>query len=113
MVRKEIGIPISESIFWTDSTCVLDYIASEDKRFHTFVANHVAAIQEATSSSQWKHVGTKQNPADNASRGLSAEALLKGERWSTGPDFLRKSERFWPSQQFTDCTVTDNDPDHK
>ena len=113
MVRKEIGIPISESIFWTDSTCVLGYIASEDKRFHTFVANRVAPIQEATSSSQWKHVGTKQNPADNASRGLSAEALLKGERWSIGPDFLRKSERFWPSQQFTDCTVTDNDPDHK
>ena len=85
MVRKEIGIPINESIFWTDSSCVLGYIANEDKRFHTFVANRVAAIQEATSSSQWKHVGTKQNPADNASHGLSAEALLKGECWSTGP----------------------------
>ena len=113
MVRKEIGIPISESIFWTYSTCFLGYIANEDKRFQNFVANRVAAIQEATSSSQWKHVGTKQNPADDASRGLSAEALLKGERWLTGQDFLWKSERFWPSQQFTDCTVADNDPEVK
>jgi len=113
MVRKEIGIPISESIFWTDSTCVLGYIANEDKRFHTFVANRVAAIQEVTSSSQWKHVGTKQNPADDASRGLSAEALLKNERWLTGPDFLWKSERLWPSQQLTDCTVADTDPELK
>jgi len=113
MVRKEIGIPISESIFWSDSTCVLGYIANEDKRFHTFVANRVAAIQEVTSSSQWKHVGTKQNPADDASRGLSAEALLKNERWLTGPDFLWKSERLSPSQQLTDCTVADTDPEVK
>ena len=107
------GIPISESIFWTDSTCILGYIANEDKQFHTFVANRVTAIQEATSSSQWKHIGTKQNPADGASCGLLAEALLKGECWLTGPDFLWKSERFWPSQQFTDCTVADNDPEVK
>ena len=107
------GIPISESIFWTDSTCILGYIANEDKQFHTFVANRVTAIQEATSSSQWKHIGTKQNPADGASCGLLAKALLKGECWLTGPDFLWKSERFWPSQQFTDCTVADNDPEVK
>ena len=113
MVRKKIGIPVNQSIFWTDSTCVLGYIANEDKRFHTFVANRVAAIQEVTSSTQWKHVGTKQNPADDASRGLSAEALLKNKRWLTGPDFLWNPEEVWPSQQFTDSTVADNDPEVK
>ena len=90
---------LSESIFWTDSTCILGYIANKDKQFHSFVANRVTAIQEATSPSQWKHIDTKQNPADGASCGLSAEALLKGECWLTGQDFLWKSERFWPSQQ--------------
>lgn len=113
MVRKEIGIQVDQSIFWTDSTCVLGYIANEDKRFHTFVANRVAAIQEVTSPSQWKHVGTKQNPADDASRGLSAEALLKNERWLMGPGFLWKSEEAWPSQQHTDPTVAENDPEVK
>ena len=91
----------------------MGYIANEEKRFHTFVANRVAAIQEVTSPTQWKHVGTKQNPADEASRGLSAEALLKNKRWLTGPDFLWNPEEVWPSQQFTDSTVADNDPEVK
>ena len=86
----------------------MGYIANKDKQFHSFVANRVTAIQEATSPSQWKHIDTKQNPADGASCGLSAEALLKGECWLTGPDFLWKSERLWP-----DCTVADNDPEVK
>ena len=88
---KEIGMPVDRSIFWMDSTCVLGYLANDDRRFHTFVANRLAAIHEATSPGQWKHVGTKQNPADDASRGLSAEALLKNKRWIQGPDYLWKS----------------------
>ena len=102
MVMKEIGIPVDQSIFWTDGTYVLGYIANEDKRFHTFVANCVTAIHEVTSPPQWKHVSTKQNPADDASRGLTAEALLKNKRWIQGPDFLWKSEGAWSSQQ---CVV--------
>ena len=113
MVMKEIGIPVDQSIFWTDSTCVLGYIANEDKRFHTFVANRVAAIHEVTSPPQWKHVGTKQNPADDASRGLTAEALLKNKRWIQGPDFLWKSEGAWPSQQCLVSMVAENNPEVK
>ena len=113
MVMKEIGMPVDQSIFWTDSTCVLGYIANDDKRFHTFVANRLAAIHEATSPSQWKHVGTKQNPADDASRGLSAEALLKNKRWIQGPDFLWKSEDAWPSQQYSVSRVAESDPEVK
>ena len=113
MIKKEIGIPINQSIFWMDSTCVLGYIANEDKRYYTFVANRVAAIHEVTSPAQWKHVGAKQNPADDASRGLSAEALLKNERWIQRPEFLWKSEEAWPSQQYSVSTVAENDPEVK
>ena len=113
MVMKEIGIPVDQSIFWTDSTCVLGYIATEDKRFHTFVANRVAAIHEVTSPPQWKHVGTKQNPADDALCGLTAEALLKNKRWIQGPDFLWKSEGTCPSQQCVASVVAENDPEVK
>ena len=113
MLRKEIGIPIDQSIFWTDSTCVLGYVTNEDKRFHTFVANRIAAIQEVSSPHQWRHVGTKENPADDASRGLSADALLNNKRWLKGPDFLWKSEEDWPNQQFKTSTVAENDPEVK
>ena len=67
-IRKEIDIPICESVFWTDSMCVLSYIASKDRRFRTFVANLVSSIHKVSSPSQWNYVDTKSNPADDASR---------------------------------------------
>ena len=45
---NEIDIPVDESAFWTDSTCVISYIRNNDKRFHTFVANRIAIIHDAT-----------------------------------------------------------------
>ena len=42
--RKGLSLPIDQSFFWTDSTCVLRYIENQDKRFQTFVANRVATI---------------------------------------------------------------------
>ena len=44
-------------------------------------------IQENTSVDQWKYVESKQNPADEASRGLKTQELLNS-RWITGPEFL-------------------------
>ena len=34
-VREELDIPISQSIFWSDSTCVLQYIRNQLKRIRT------------------------------------------------------------------------------
>ena len=75
-IKKEIDILINQSVFWTDSTCVVSYIASTDKRFHTFVANRVSSIRKASFPSQWNYVDTKSNPADDASRGLQVEELM-------------------------------------
>ena len=96
MLRQEIDIQVGESVFWFDSSCVLAYIGNDSRRFHTFVANHVAAIQEASSPSQWCHVSSEQNPTDDASRGLSADALTNKSRWLRGPDFLWQPVHTWP-----------------
>ena len=48
---------------------VLGYIAKSVRRFHVFVANRVQEIQDKSSVRQWKHVDTKSNTADEASRG--------------------------------------------
>ena len=37
----------------------------------TFVSNRVAEIQEWSDQISWRHVPTKQNPADIVSRGFS------------------------------------------
>lgn len=76
LLKAELQLELENSIFWTDSTIVLKYIRNETKRFHTFVANRLSAIREATDISQWRYVDTKRNPADEASRGVKVEHLL-------------------------------------
>ena len=86
MIRNESDVKIDCSTFWTDSTCVLSYLSNTSKRFKTFVANRVGIIRDISSPSQWRYVDSAHNPADDASRGLSAEALVKSQRWLTGPE---------------------------
>ena len=97
-LRNELDLRPSDSWFWSDSMCVLCYIKNVKTRFHVFVANRVAAIREVSSPGQWRYVPTHINPADDASRGLTGEALVRCERWRTGPQFLWEDESEWPSQ---------------
>lgn len=113
MILQELTVPIASSTFWTDSTCVLRYIENMDKRFQTFVANRVASILEQSTVSQWRYVDTLQNPADDASRGMSVEALLKDDRWSKGPAFLAKLDHAWPKRPADMGRIPSNDPEVK
>ncbi|XP_068735558.1 uncharacterized protein [Montipora capricornis] len=78
------------------STSVLRYIKNDGRRYQTFVANRVSAIREQSSPCQWKYVDTKLNPADDASRGMTAEAITEANRWINGPDFLWQDKGTWP-----------------
>ena len=75
-LQRELDFEDLEDVYWTDSKVVVGYIANETRRFHVFVANRVQQIQEHSSPNQWHYVDTKLNPADHASRGLSANGLL-------------------------------------
>ena len=113
MIRNESDVKIDSSTFWTDSTCLLGYLSNTSKRFKTFVANRVVTIRYISSSSEWRYVDSTQNPVDDASRGLSAEALVKNQRWLTGPEFLWKPEEFWSRLTDAPPSVDDNDPEVK
>ena len=97
-LRRELDMSISQELFWTDSQVVLGYIGNEVKRFHVFVANRVQQIQENSSFDQWMHVDTKQNPADEGSRGLHP-GQLANSKWINGPTFLWKDEANSPNSQ--------------
>lgn len=97
MLKGELKWTFEPSMFWTDSTSVLKYISNEDRRFHTFVANRVSTIRESSKPWQWRHVCSKDNPADDASRGLKVAGFLKTSRWWKGPAFLWKQEEDWPN----------------
>lgn len=111
MLQSELQIPLKKSCFWTDSTSVLKYIKNEDKRFQTFVTNRVSTIRDNSDVAQWRYVPTSLNPADDASRGLKAEHMVK-QRWIEGAKFLWEPEDRWPASPM-EFSVTADDPEVK
>lgn len=71
--------------FWSDATIVLHWLNGDPNRLKTFVANRVSKILKLTSPKQWRHVGTHDNPADCATRGLSPIELANFSLWWKGP----------------------------
>ena len=114
-LKRELEIPIQSSTFWTDSTTVLQYLMNDSKRFHTYVANRVAFIRANSDPRQWKYVNTKNNPADEASRGSLPCSFLKNERWKNGPEFLQKPDVEWSAAQNQPefHNLLDSDPEVK
>ena len=56
--------------------------------------------------------GFQIDPADDISRGLTAECLIESKRWLNCPDFLRKTEECWP-KRIVVADLSDEHPDVK
>ena len=97
--------------FYTDSKVVLGYIANDSKRFHIFVANRVQKIRDYTAPTDWRYIETDHNPADYASRGLTAQELKECKLWWKGPEFLSSNEAMLPSTEHTE--LSPHDPEVK
>lgn len=87
LLQRELELDELSQFYWTDSKVVLGYINNDARRFQVFVANRIQQIKSSTEPCQWRYVATEHNPADHASRGLTANELLKSN-WFTGPNFL-------------------------
>lgn len=74
----------------TDSEITLAWINGDSHRWETFLANRVTKIQQLVNPIHWYHVGTKDNPADVASRGMIAADLKNCSIWWKGPEWLAK-----------------------
>ncbi|XP_070547394.1 uncharacterized protein [Ptychodera flava] len=80
LLRKEVDLPIDESVFWTKSRTVLRYINNDTTRFHTFVANRIAVIRGGSDPANWRYLNTSENPADECSRGQKIDVFLKNKK---------------------------------
>ena len=89
-------LQIDNVILWTDNTCVLQWLRQPASSWKTFVGNRVSQITELFPVEHFRHVGTHENPADIASRGMAASKLIKCKDWFEGPHFLAEAEEFWP-----------------
>ena len=70
-----LDVDVKDVTCWSDSTIVLCWLRSHPSRFKTFVANRISSATRVLPPSAWFHVPTEDNPADCASRGMSALEL--------------------------------------
>ena len=91
MLQSELDNDNLWSVYYTDSEVVIGYISNDAHRFHVYVGNSVQYIRDRSNPGQWHHVSGKDNPADEASRSLTASQLLSNKRWLSGPDFFWKT----------------------
>ncbi|XP_057329785.1 uncharacterized protein LOC130670399 [Microplitis mediator] len=95
--QKTLNLSNVPVFLWTDSSVTLAWVKNNPMRWKEFVGNRVSAIHEAVPHAHWRFTSGKLNPADCASRGLSASQLIEHTLWWTGPPWLSLSPEFWPS----------------
>ncbi|GFX46393.1 integrase catalytic domain-containing protein [Trichonephila clavipes] len=93
-VKHALKISNIKTYFWTDSSTVLTWIIRREQ-WLVFVANRISEIRKLTTSEDWFHISTDQNPADILSRGCGPKQLQK-RKWWQGPDWLKNSKEQWP-----------------
>lgn len=97
IVRSELNFEFDSVQFFTDSRVVLGYIHNQSKRFFTYVANRVERIRRCSEPCDWNYVPSKLNPADEATRSVTA-SKIQDSLWLKGPTKLL-------------CNVKDNGDD--
>ncbi|XP_054289554.1 uncharacterized protein LOC129004885 [Macrosteles quadrilineatus] len=99
-VRKMLNLESTQAWLWTDSMVSLSWITNQPSKWKDFVRNRVSVIQETEPLAKWRYVAGNENPADCASRGVTAKILSNHKLWWTGPPWLNKDVYEWPSTTF-------------
>ncbi|KAK7926211.1 hypothetical protein WMY93_008521 [Mugilogobius chulae] len=89
VISTELTLRIHSCTLWSDSATVLSWLSSDSCRYKVFVGTRVAEIQELTEAATWRYVPSKDNPADDITRGLTLQDISRGNRWTDGPPFLK------------------------
>ncbi|KAK9678919.1 Pao retrotransposon peptidase [Popillia japonica] len=83
---------------------------ASERAYGACVYIRVSQIQSLTSSNEWHHIRSEDNPADILSRGTTPTDLLKSTMWWHGPSWLHEPEENWP---MSILTFNDNPPELK
>lgn len=91
----EESITLDSINAWTDSSIVLAWVETQPHLLQTFECNRVQYIQNSPRKITWSHVPSEMNPADCASRGVTARELIDHPLWWKVP-WLERKENEWP-----------------
>ena len=101
-VTSELKLLIVKRVLFTDSECVLHWIKAT-KQLLVFIQNRIDEIR-MEEDHIFGYVSSVQNPADFATRGLSALEISGCKLWWHGPDWLQYDESKWPTSNLSDIT---------
>ena len=93
-----LDIPKENISAYSDSTIVLAWLDGNPKRYRLYVANRISKTVRLMPPSVWHYVPTALNPADCASRGISASDLLAHSLWWHGPPWLQEQPLVIPTR---------------
>jgi len=102
-----------ECFFWVDSSTAYQWIIGDYNHWKVYVSNRVKEIQAHTRKDQWKHIPGTDNPADLATRGLTALEFVGNKLWLEGPKWLVQDQDQWPHRTFTYRSLEDDDMEAK
>ena len=102
-IKKHHTIEFKDTTFWCDSMAVLAWIKNSEK-LKVFVGNRVSEIQSQSSTSSWRHISGKSNPADHFSRGIPPADIK--EQWLSPPAFSFEPKKNWSTLLKTESTNT-------
>ena len=106
---------ISEDQIWaySDSTIVLAWLDGNPKRYKLYVANRISKTIKLMPPKVWHYVPTSLNPADCASRGLSARDLITHHLWWHGPPWLQEQPLVLPATPSASDREIELDQEHR
>ena len=103
--RQTLNILLTDVHAYCDSTIVLAWLDGSPQRYKIYTANRIASTVNLIPPAAWKHVPTHENPADAASRGLSANDLKNHHlRWHGPPWLLQQPIKIHPQPTSTMIT---------
>ena len=76
-VRRTLALENWPLFFWTDSTIALAWVTGPKHRLQPWVKNIATETHSQTNKAIWEHCPGHWNPADLASRGISASHLAQ------------------------------------
>ena len=90
VASQTLDVSIKDVKAYTDSTIVLSWLDGSPKRNKLYVANRICKVMNLLPAKTWGYAPSQENPADCASRGISATELLNHSLWWHGPPWLQK-----------------------
>ena len=99
-ICRALELPMMKATFWVDSVNVGFWVQEQSRNLKPFISHRIGEIHDESSPDQWRYVPTKLNPADQGTRGVLVQNLIKDDCWWYGPPFLKSGEDEWPQRKF-------------